>query len=472
MSPPKISRKTAYRAPSHPQVPTSWAARSTVKKKSRWRLPRLIGLVIILAGVASLSATAGALLAVSLSVTPLQQHPLARGNKAVFRQDQPMSSGGTLRLPHLTRPVNILVMGIKVITADLKEVPPELRHLSYQALVNSFDGLADSMLLVRFNPQTQQVVVLSLPRDTRTYVQGRLTKLNEANPQGGPALTAESVSDLLGGIAIDRYVRINVQGVGNLIDALGGITVTVPQNMKYRDDSQHFYVDLKAGKQLLNGEKALQFLRFRYDANGDIGRIQRQQMFMRALAEQTLNPTTITRLPKILSVIQSNVDTNLSVEELMALLGYSAQINRANVQMLMLPGSFSTRKDFSLSYWLPNYSEIDSLVKQYFSYGGQPITSGGQPQQVRIAIQDSINNPEAVQRLKKTLRESGYIAISVDKPIKESLPITRVVAQQGDRTTAEMIQRFLGVGEALVESTGALNSDITIQLGQDWAKVP
>lgn len=247
--------------------------------------------------------------------------------------------------------------------------------------------------------------------------------------------------------------------------------MTVPQNMKYRDDSQHFYVDLKAGKQLLNGDKALQFLRFRYDANGDIGRIQRQQMFMRALAEQTLNPATITRLPKILSVIQSNVDTNLSVEELMALVGYSARVNRANVQMLMLPGSFSTRKDFALSYWLPNYSAIDDLVKQYFSYGGSQIAPSRQPQQVRIAIQDSINNPEAVQRLVKTLRESGYSAISVDKPIKESLPITRVVAQQGDRATAEMVQRFLGVGEALVESTGALNSDITIQLGKDWKQV-
>ncbi|XGB41928.1 MAG: LCP family protein [Nodosilinea sp. LVE1205-7] len=199
MSSPKISRKPVSRAPRHPQVPTSWAARPRPKRRSRWRLPRLLGLVIILTGVASLSATAGALLAVSLSATPLQQHPLAHGNKAVFRQDEPISSGGTLRLPHLTRPVNILVMGIKVITADLKEVPPELRHLPYQALVNSFDGLADSMLLIRFDPQTQQVAVLSLPRDTRTYVQGRLTKLNEANPLGGPALTAESVSDLLGG---------------------------------------------------------------------------------------------------------------------------------------------------------------------------------------------------------------------------------------------------------------------------------
>jgi LCP family protein required for cell wall assembly len=103
---------------------------------------------------------------------------------------------------------------------------------------------------------------MSIPRDTRTYVRGSLTKLNEANRYGGPSLAAESVSDLLGGVAIDRYVRINVQGVEKLVDALGGVTVNVPKDMKYQDDSQHLYINLKAGEQTLTGDQALQFLRF------------------------------------------------------------------------------------------------------------------------------------------------------------------------------------------------------------------
>jgi LCP family protein required for cell wall assembly len=310
--------------------------------------------------------------------------------------------------------------------------------------------------------------VLSLPRDTRTYVRGRLTKLNEANQEGGPALTAEAVSDLLGGVAIDRYVRINVQGVEKLIDALGGVTVNVPQDMKYQDDSQHLYINLKAGEQALNGNQSLQFLRFRYDAQGDIGRIQRQQMFMRALTEQTLNPATITRLPKILSVIQSNVDTNLSVEELLALVGYGAQTNRSNVQMLMLPGTFSRPQDFALSYWLPNYGDIDGMVDQYFGYGTQQVAANRSPSQVRVAIQDSTNNPVAVQALTQALRDSGYSNVVVDITLNEPLPISRIVAQRGDGATAETVHRYLGIGEVLVESTGALNSDITIQLGEDW----
>lgn len=434
----------------------------------RRRMPRLLGLGLALAGVAGASGVAGALLAVSLSAAPLQQQQLSADEAGVFNPDTPISSGGNLRLPRLTRPVNILVLGVKVLTTDVEDVPPELQNVGYHALVNSFDGLSDSMLLLRFNPQTEELVVLSLPRDTRTYVRGRLTKLNEANRDGGPALAAESVSDLLGGVAIDRYVRINVQGVEKLIDALGGVTVNVPQDMKYQDDSQHLYINLKAGEQTLDGNKALQFLRFRYDSQGDIGRIQRQQMFMRALTEQTLNPATITRLPKILSVIQANVDTNLSVEELLALVGYGAQINRSNVQMLMLPGDFSNPQDFSLSYWLPSYNDIDGMVDQYFGFGTQQVASTSDPSRVRVAIQDSTNNPVAVQALTGALRESGYSNIFVDKTLNEPLPISRIVAQRGDGATAEMVHRFLGIGEVRIESTGALNSDITIQLGEDW----
>ncbi|QQE63590.1 hypothetical protein GFS31_02570 [Leptolyngbya sp. BL0902] len=468
------SRKTRPSAmrpqPQHPQPPTSWSRAGAKRKPSRWRLPRVIGISVALAGVASVSAMAGALLAVSLSSTPLLHQQLTADDANVFNNDDPISSGGNLRLPRLTRPVNILVLGIKVLTSDVDEVPPELRNLGYHALVNSFEGLSDSMLLLRFNPQTGQLVVLSLPRDTRTYVRGRLTKLNEANAHGGPALAAESVSDLLGGVAIDRYVRINVQGVEKLIDALGGVTVTVPQDMRYQDDSQHLYINLKAGEQHLDGNKALQFLRFRYDAHGDIGRIQRQQMFMRSLAEQTINPATIARLPKILSVVQSNVDTNLSVEELLALLGYASQVNRSNVQMLMLPGNFSNPNEYSLSYWLPSYGDIDTMVDQYFGFGTQTVATTRDPSRVRIAIQDSTNSSVAVQALTKTLRDSGYSNISVARSLQEPLPISRIVAQRGDMATAEMVQRFLGIGEARVESTGVLNSDITIQLGQDWSQ--
>lgn len=417
-----------------------------------------------------LSATAGALLAVSLSSTPLMQRKLSAEEAAVFGQGNKISSRSTLQMPELTRPVNILVLGVKVLTSDVNNPPEHLKNLRYFALVNSFEGLTDTMLLLRFNPETKKLSVLSIPRDTRTYIPGFGTrKINEANADGGPALSAKAVSELLGGVGIDRYVTINVQGVQALIDALGGVTVYVPKDMKYQDDSQRLYVNLKAGKQHLNGEQALQLLRFRHDEYGDIGRIQRQQMVMRALMEQTLNPVTVARLPKILSVVQSHIDTNLTVEELVALVGFGVQSQRSNVQMLMVPGDFSAPGQYDASYWLPNRDRIAELMAQHFDFGN-PGLAETSLRSLRVAIQDSTRQAAAAQTVVGRLRTAGINNVYVGDPWSEPLSVTRIVAQQGDERNAKAIRDALGFGEVRIESTGDLQSDITIQVGRDWRK--
>jgi LCP family protein required for cell wall assembly len=294
------------------------------------------------------------------------QSQLSSEESSVFKEER-IASRPTFQLPQLSRPVNILLLGTKVLTTDLNDPPPELKNLGYHALVNSFEGLTDTMLLLRFNPETQRTIVLSIPRDTRTYVQGHgVTKINAANVYGGPALSAVAISELLGGVGIDRYVRINVQGVEKLVDALGGLTIKVPKDMKYQDDSQHLYINLKAGKHHLNGNQVMQLLRFRYDGLGDIGRIQRQQLVMRALVEQALNPLTIARLPQIISVVQSHLDTNLSVEELFALASFASGTKRSQMQTLTLPGDFSSSDAYDTSYWLPDRDRIQLMMSRHF----------------------------------------------------------------------------------------------------------
>jgi polyisoprenyl-teichoic acid--peptidoglycan teichoic acid transferase len=421
-----------------------------------------------MSGIAMVSATAGALLAVSLTSTPLMQASLSPQEAAVFDSDR--ISGQGLRFSQLTRPVNILVMGMSVLPPDTQNAPAETKNLRYLPQVNSFDGLADVMLLIKFDPDKKKLVMLSVPRDTRTEIEGYgIKKINSANTHGGPALTAKTVSNLLDGVGIDRYIRINVLGVGKLIDALGGVTVYVPKDMKYQDDSQHLYINLKAGKQHLNGNQALQLLRFRHDENGDIGRIQRQQMVMRALMDQSLNPTTLAQLPKVLDVVKEHIDTNLTVEELLALVGYGARTNRSNMQMLMVPGRFSEKNEFDASYWLPNRDRIAAMMAENFDVNAPHEQQSTDPGSLRIAIQDSTGGDRSKMRpLIRSLEKAGYRNIYISKPWGEPLEVTHIVAQQGDGNSAESIRNSLGFGEVRVESTGNLASDVTIQLGKDW----
>ena len=424
-----------------------------------------------LTGLAMLSAAAGAMLAVSLSSTPLQKQELTPEEKKVFNQDKTVSPN-PLQIPKLNRTVNILVLGIKVITSDLKQNYSET-DLGYQALVNSFEGLSDSMLLLRFDPEKEKLTVLSIPRDTRVYLKGYgIRKINSANYISGPALSTQAVSDLLEGVSIDRYVRINVQGVEKLIDALGGVNLYVPKDMKYTDHSQHLYIDLKEGEQHLDGNKAMQFLRFRYDRYGDIGRVQRQQMFFRALQEQALKPRTVMRLPKILSILESHIDTNLSVEELLALGNFASQTDRSDVQMLMVPGDYNGNGKNGISYWLPSYRRIREMMAEHFNVGeSHSEWEVPDPAKVRIAIQDSTGDSEAVQTVVTRLQEAGYRRIYLGDRWNEPLDLTRIIAQKGDDGSAAVIRVNLGIGEVLVESTGVLGSDVTIALGEDWREL-
>ncbi len=445
------------------------ASKSSNKISQSSKSGRWLWFWVGMSGIAMVSATAGALLAVSLTSTSLQQAQLSAKDKAVFDSDR--ISGGGLQFSELTRPVNLLVMGMSVLPPDVQNPPAETQNLGYLPQVNSFDGLADVMLLVKFDPETKKMAMLSIPRDTRTEIEGYgIKKINAANVQGGPALTAKTVSNLLGGAGIDRYVRINVLGVEKLVDALGGVTVYVPKDMKYKDESQHLYINLKAGKHHLNGDQALQLLRFRRDELGDIGRIQRQQMVMRALMEQALNLGTLKQLPEIFNVVKENIDTNMTGEELAALLRFANDANQSKkIQQLLLPGTFGDPGKSNASYWLPNPDGIAKLMAQHFDLESEQGQQIADPASLRVAIQDSTGGDRSnLQPLIRALEKSGYRNIYVAKAWSEPLEVTHIIAQQGDIETAESIRNSLGFGEVRVESTGNIGSDISIQVGQDW----
>ena len=228
----------------------------------------------------------------------------------------------------------------------------------------------------------------------------------------------------------------------------------------------------------------MQFLRFRYDEYGDISRVQRQQMLMRSAVEQTLKPATIVKIPKILSVIQSHLDTNLTVRELMALSNFASKTDRSRINMMMLPGDFNDPNE-RVSYWVPNENKIHRLMTQHFElpkndadyaaiaenrYATLEGESNISNPRIRISIQDSTDSQQTLQSSLDLLREAGYRQVSASKNWQEPLKTTRVIAQSGDNEAAEEIRSILGVGEVVVESTGVIGSDVTVQLGRDWKK--
>jgi polyisoprenyl-teichoic acid--peptidoglycan teichoic acid transferase len=361
---------------------------------------------------------------------------------------------------HVGRPVNILVMGIDRVpeaSSDSKDV---------------FSGRSDTMILLRIDPITDSVSLLSIPRDTQVEIPGvGITKINDANVRGGATLAAKTVSSVLNGAPVDRYVRVSTDAFRELVDLIGGVEVYVPKRMEYEDKTQKLKIDLAPGQQTLNGSQAEQFARFRNDDLGDIGRVQRQQALLKALRQKLVSPAIIPRIPSLLQAMQKYIDTNLSPEELLALVGAGRKLSEGNFKMVMLPGRFSTPSEFAASYWIMDTAKRDRVMQQYFDVVPIEISAfDDAPKTVQIALQNASGKPEAADQLREVLAKQGFTNVYVTSDWSEPAAQTQVIAQKGDLAAAQAVQQSLGVGTVQADSTGELDSDLTIRIGRDWAQ--
>jgi polyisoprenyl-teichoic acid--peptidoglycan teichoic acid transferase len=362
----------------------------------------------------------------------------------------------------ITRPVNILVMGVD----RVPDVPPDSPE--------SLAGRSDTMLLVRIDPDTQTVNVLSIPRDTQVDIPSvGLTKVNHANSLGGPELAAQVVSHNLSNVKIDRYVRISTDAFRELVDLVGGVDVYVPHRMSYTDQTQKLFIDLEEGWQTLNGDQAEQFARFRNDAYGDVGRVQRQQQLIRALREKVTSPAMIPKLPQAIQLLQSYIDTNLSLDEMLALVNFGLDLERDQFRMVMLPGRFSTPDEYVASYWLMDTDNMEKVMHDYFQINS--VSFVDQQQSVydqRIAVQNASGEPQLGRRVANYLRDQGFGNVYLVSDWSDQQTQTQIIVQWGDLEGAETIHSVLGVGEVIPASTGDLDSDFTIRIGTDWSDRP
>lgn len=429
-------------------------------KYTKFRVSLTHGLIWTTAFIftAVISAVLGATVALLTPLAPLFA-PLSQSPEEQGKQLESWQQGFSYRI---ARPVNILIMGIdRVLDA------PE----NSSAI---FDGRSDTMLLVRFDASERALKMLSIPRDTRVDFPGlTIPKINQANVDGGTELAARIVSNTLNNVPIDRYVRVSTGAFRELVDQIGGIEVFVPAPMHYVDKTQNLKIDLEQGWQTLNGDQAEQFARFRNNNNGDIGRVQRQQILLKALRQRLTNPTVLPRLPKIMRVMWKYVDTNLSIEETLALANFMIGLQPDEIQMVMLPGRFSGAKEFNGSYWIVDQPAKDRIMQQFFQ---QESTENKiaktriiqAPTQTKIAIQNATEQPQLGKKVAKYLAGKGFKNVYVVSDWPDLRRQTQIIVEKGDLEAANFLKRVLGVGTIEASSTGDINSEVTIRIGQDW----
>jgi LCP family protein required for cell wall assembly len=208
----------------------------------------------------------------------------------------------------------------------------------------------DTIMVLHVNVKTGHMYLMSVPRDTRMILKGYgVQKINAAAEfEGGPTGTVQAVNNLLG-TNIQYYVLTNFSGFKDVIDALGGIQIDVPEAMNYQASNVHIH--LKPGLQWMNGTEALQFVRFREFQLGDIGRTMDQQMLLKALAKRILSPGGLIRLPLAVPQLSKAVVTNLPARDLLYFVRIARRLDTQNPKVLSetLPGDYLTAG--GISYW-------------------------------------------------------------------------------------------------------------------------
>ena len=224
---------------------------------------------------------------------------------------------------------------------------------------------SDTILFITVDIDDKNIRVLSLPRDTRVMIPGHGTqKLNHAFAYGGQDLMRATVTNYLGE-PILYYMIVDYDSFPAFVDMLGGVEIDVPKRMRYVDRAGGLDINIQPGLQTLDGKTALHFVRFRKDALGDIGRIQRQQQFLKAMLKRAYDPRVIIRLPELAAQAMKIFRTDMSTSFALQLAGFiQNEVGRDKMLFSTLRGTPATID--GLSYWMGDVRDAKRFLNAPF----------------------------------------------------------------------------------------------------------
>lgn len=266
--------------------------------------------------------------------------------------------------------------------------------------------LTDFMMLAQYNPNTREVSLMSIPRDTYVGTSSVDGKINSIYMYKYPEKVVKAVEEITG-VDIQHYLIFNAKILRNIVNELGGVTVTVPFNMNYDDTDQNLYIHLKKGTQRLSGAQAEQFVRFRKNnngggyANGDVGRIATQQKFIKAMISEVLKVENIGKIGNLVKIALNGTDTDLTLDVLQEYLDDVVTFKKDRVRIETLPGVGKYGKGpdgLTRSFFYHDPEKTKEVVKELFftsiddiNSSGDSATSGDKKNDINTKAQEVIS---------------------------------------------------------------------------------
>lgn len=276
-------------------------------------------------------------------------------DKQVFSKQETPSKGTS---------IGMLIPAEGMFTTDPEFTDSE--RINILLLGTTKEQLSDTIMLASYDPKSQDFDIISVPRDTYHEREGftdTATKKINAAYWGDPVNSAQAVHEVLQGIPINYYAVIDYEGVANIVDAIGGVEVEVPFDMNYEKHSEDppLLIHLKAGKQTLNGEDAVGYLRYRSGyGDGDYGRINTQQDFVKRAIKQSIG----LNLPSVAKAAIDNVNSDLSLRTIVSLATKATDMSEDSVETHVLPGNSGYYNSFS--FFFSDWDQTESMLRAIY----------------------------------------------------------------------------------------------------------
>ena len=244
----------------------------------------------------------------------------------------------------------------------------------YVVVTGESQGLTDSIMLCKYDPKANNAYIISIPRDT--FVgdnQNRATANDKINTlyERSPEKLLQEINEITG-LNVKYYVNIDTKGLRELIDSIGGVKFNVPIDMDYDDPTKDLHIHLKAGEQVLDGNKAEQVVRFRHNndsssypseyGDNDIGRMRTQREFISTLVNQLLQKKSISKISEYVKIAKRNVKTNFNFDDIKDYIPYMVDFKTENMETKTLPGEPKLCNGVWL--YIPNHSKVQELITE------------------------------------------------------------------------------------------------------------
>lgn len=361
--------------------------------------------------------------------------------------------------PSGNKSVNILLLGMDIGDTNQED--------------NKYIKRTDTIIVINYNPDTDKIVTVSVPRDTLIENNGNDIKINSAFAIGGYSRIKTEVENLLN-ININYIVKLDYDAFVDIIDAIGRVKMKIERNMIYDDEGQNLHINFKAGETVkLDGQKAQEFFRWRKNndgsgfANGDLDRIQNQQKFISAVVDKCKSPMIIFRIPKIMSAIGKNVETNMSPFSIIKYALSLMTVNKDDISMITAAGTPKTIN--GQSFLVFDKSLNKDMLSQLTSSGVSSKSENSvSKDNIKIKILNATKINGLASELKTSMNNLGYT--KVDTGNTELSDNTVILSN--NKSMLKTIEKDLDIkNRGKKDDKPEYNDyDVVIILGKDFKK--